>query len=294
MSSPPQAPVPSRSEKSLDDRVLAPDKERALDHQPCLIEDPEGDFLEAAYVGGYKAALAYLTRALKDPQPPIRLWALENVKELGVDVASGLVPDLLGLLDDEEDAVRMKVLSALEWLGPEAREAVRRILEVAVNDRAESTREAATRALLAIDSERVWVVPALRDTSERDRLVAELRLLGEAGRRLRHKVQSWQPVAAAREEVVAPGTGAEKEPAGTASDSGGAGRELRHKVHAWQPVAGAHEVGVPPVPGPRWGSLAAGIRPSARFVLRTGRWESRPRSATFSIGLRPAGVTEVS
>jgi hypothetical protein len=237
MSSLPQAPVPSRSEKSLDDRVLAPDKERALDRQPCLIDELVDAFYRVLEAEGAPEAIAYLTRATKHPQAHVRLWALGMWREdVGVDLASGAVPDHIELLGDEVHAVRMKALSNLAWLGPEATEAVRRILEVVVNDRAESTREAAARALLAIDPEGVWVVPALRDSSERDRLVAELRLLFQDGRQLRRKVQAWQPVAAAREEEAAPGTGAEKEPAGTASDSGEAGRESRHKVEASQPV----------------------------------------------------------
>jgi hypothetical protein len=130
---------------------------------------------------------------MQDPRPETRRAAIRAWKEMGIDLASGAVGDLIKALEDEEAAVRLEALSALAWLGPEAEAAVPPLLEKMTADPDESIRDAATRALLKIDEEGRRTLPYLEATRgelKREGLLKSLRRIGPEARSLRVRLQA--------------------------------------------------------------------------------------------------------
>jgi hypothetical protein len=153
------------------------------------------DCLLAFCQKGAALAASALPRAMQDPRPETRMAAIRAWKEMGLDLASGAVGDLIKALEDEEAAVRLEALSTLAWLGPEAEAAVQPLLEKMTAGPDESVGDAATRALLAIDPEHRLILPYLeafpgKDT--REVLLKALRKIGPEARSLRVSLQtSW-------------------------------------------------------------------------------------------------------
>jgi HEAT repeat protein len=69
------------------------------------------------------AAVPSLTQALQNPDPEVRLKAVEVLGRMGVD-AKDAVPHLVRLLDDPDDQVRKAATRTLGRIGPPAQEAV--------------------------------------------------------------------------------------------------------------------------------------------------------------------------
>jgi hypothetical protein len=112
---------------------------------------------------------------------------------MGIDLASGAVPDLIKALDDKEAAVRLEALSTLAWLGPEAEAAVSPLLDTMTADPDESIRDAVTRALLVIDPKHRLILPyleAIRGEITREGFLKALRRIGPEARSLRVRLQT--------------------------------------------------------------------------------------------------------
>jgi HEAT repeat protein len=164
------------------------DTEASLAARDCLL---------ACCRQGIPLAATVLPQAMQDPRPETRVAAIRAWREMGIDLASGAVGDLIKALEDEEAAVRLEAVSTLAWLGPEAEAAVPPLLEKMTAGPDESARDAATRALLAIDHPEHRLIlthlEAIRGEIKREELLNALRKIGPEARSLRVRLQtSWR------------------------------------------------------------------------------------------------------
>jgi len=74
------------------------------------------------------AAVPALVTALRDPEPSVRLKAVEVLGRMGDD-AQGAVPDLIRLLDDSDADVRKAATRTLGRIGPAAQSAVPALMQ---------------------------------------------------------------------------------------------------------------------------------------------------------------------
>ncbi len=153
------------------------------------------DCLIACCLKGASSAAPALPRAMKDPRPETRTAAVRAWRELGRDLASGAVGDLIAALADPESDVRMEAVATLAWLRDEAEAAIPALLDLMKGAEEAAVREAAFRALLAIDPEHRLIFPSLQGIeggTTRDLLLNALRRMGAEATSLRHKLEeSW-------------------------------------------------------------------------------------------------------
>jgi hypothetical protein len=163
-------------------------------------QDPEVrrvalDCLLACCLKGDTQAATVLPQAMKDTRPETRRAAVRAWREMGRDLASAAVGDLIKALVDPDSDVRMEAVATLAWLRDEAEAAVPALLKFMAAAGEAAVREVAFRALLAIDPKHRLILPSLRGTpvhATRDRLLDDLRRIGGDGTSLRHELEeAW-------------------------------------------------------------------------------------------------------
>jgi HEAT repeat protein len=74
------------------------------------------------------AAVPSLIETLRDPDPKVRLRAIEVLARMGGD-AKDAVPELIRLLEDSDEGVRKAAIRTLGRIGPPAKEAVPALMQ---------------------------------------------------------------------------------------------------------------------------------------------------------------------
>ena len=123
-------------------------------------------------------------RLLSAEQGDVRKAAVEAIRHLSPDRASGAVSDIARLLADPMKDVRLAAYKTLGWLGPDAMEAVPALLDHVRGDNEPGVRLAAAGALAEIDPNGTELLK-VSDRAIRDALIERLRQLNEVGRELR-------------------------------------------------------------------------------------------------------------
>jgi hypothetical protein len=185
-------------------RLRPPSRRETLKALVAAAQDPEPEIrraalacLASAELGGMSEALPVLLAAMEDDSPEARRHAIQALEGLGPDLASGAVPALAEALKDPDENVRRDSLATLAWLGSEAERAIHVIIEVLSQGSDEPFRDAAVRALLAIDREHRFALPrleAVQGHAHRMAIMTSLRRVGHDARSLRRALESrWDP-----------------------------------------------------------------------------------------------------
>jgi HEAT repeat protein len=83
------------------------------------------------------AAVPSLMETLRDPDPKVRLKAIEVLARMGGD-AKDAVPELIRLLEDPDEPVRKAAIRTLGRIGPPAKEAVPALMQTLMTPVAEA------------------------------------------------------------------------------------------------------------------------------------------------------------
>ncbi len=122
-------------------------------------------------------------KLLSAPQAEVQQAAVDAMRDLSSDRVSGAVKDIVVLLKTPVPSVRSSACVTLEWLGPDAVQAVPSLVDY-VRDASELDRLVATRALVVIDPNGMELLK-VSDRASRDALIESLRQIDEGGRDLR-------------------------------------------------------------------------------------------------------------
>ena len=83
------------------------------------------------------AAVPSLIETLRDPDPKVRLKAIEVLARMGAD-AKDAVPELIRLLEDPDEEVRKAAIRTLGRIGPAAKDAVPALMQTLMQHSAEA------------------------------------------------------------------------------------------------------------------------------------------------------------
>jgi hypothetical protein len=149
-------------------------------------------FVEGRLREGSRRYVRVLIQAMASDSLGLRYNAVRAWRKLGVDIASGALPDIVRLLQDGDAGVRLQAVLLLAWLGPDARDALPAVVELAVRDEDGAVRREGLLALRKIDPEGTQAVELLgriTDPGSRPALLEGLEDLGEPGRPLRRALR---------------------------------------------------------------------------------------------------------
>lgn len=138
-----------------------------------------------------------LEKLMKHHDANVRHGAVKAIRQLGTDLASGLLPSLMQAIDEENCEARTEVISVLAWLGSEAVSAIDAIVDTMLYDPKNVVQIAAISALMKIDPSGERVKPYLvflPDEERRGQVLELLRCQGMEARPLRRLLEmEWNP-----------------------------------------------------------------------------------------------------
>jgi hypothetical protein len=126
----------------------------------------------------------------------VRIAAIEGCRSLGCDRAAQLTPQLKARLEDEDLAVRLKALSVVKWLGPEAHDITSAVMGVLRSDHEQEVK-LAIETLLTIDPDHGAAKAAFREISDdnlRDKILLDLAVFGADAQSLRRVLAAHEKI----------------------------------------------------------------------------------------------------
>ena len=109
-----------------------------------------------------RPAIPNLVRALRDPEPTVRMAVAYTLGNIGRSDRPTVVPALMSALGDPDLSVRLNACSALGQIGPEARQAVPALIDIVRR----SDSDLKPQAIIALEKIRRGATAAIPDLGE--------------------------------------------------------------------------------------------------------------------------------
>jgi hypothetical protein len=175
------------------------------DRQPRLLRalDDPSPFVRlfalsrlAPLIGPFAKFVAPLRRLMsRDELPLTRKLAIGALRRLGEDLAGGAVPELAEALRDPGE-LRGEALRVLEWLGQEAEEAVPALVSILSTEEDAGVLEKVAQALVSIDpacQKTLSHFQPVREASRREKILLAFAAGGPGARLFRRRVKAlWR------------------------------------------------------------------------------------------------------